>query len=248
MVSQAQTSKTQSKVATKTEETAEEEAEEEEEEEPNSRGLDKKRIRKYFTYDLKDLLEGGWAEADSEKEVNASGYKHNMKGTPDSDCIIYCMPLDEDSYCEYRSQPSGEWHACKYCEDIVKKFVAEQFDEFITAIGKADCKAELRRRLANGPPVWVADKDGLPIPDNDTHIDRFWCASTKKEYSARVVGSFVEGSRSQDKLWNKLSLVMTIPPEPVEGETFSDSEDEPGGTGSPTKGNSASVRFRVRRR
>ena len=35
--------------------------------EPNSRGLDDKRVRKYFTYKLEDLLEGGWTAEASQK-------------------------------------------------------------------------------------------------------------------------------------------------------------------------------------
>jgi hypothetical protein len=108
----------------------------------------------------------------------------------------------------------------------LEKFITEKFSEFTAAIAKADCKAELRRRLKVGPPAWVWDNDGLPIPDGDTHIDRVWYAEDKKEFSARLIGSHTPDSRAHEKLWNKLSLVMTLPPEPVEGEVFEDSGDE----------------------
>jgi hypothetical protein len=30
-----------------------------------------------------------------------------------------------------QSQPSGQWHASNYCEDILLKFIAEKFAEFV---------------------------------------------------------------------------------------------------------------------
>jgi hypothetical protein len=53
-----------------------------------------------------------------------------------------------------------------------------------------------------------------------------WYAEDKKEFPARLIGSHEPGTRPHDKLWNKLSLVMNIPPEDVEGEEFEDSGDE----------------------
>ena len=49
-----------------------------------------------------------------------------------------------------------------------------------------DCEADLKRRLAKGPPIWVEDKHGLPIPEDDTHISSVWMAADGKEYSAKL--------------------------------------------------------------
>jgi hypothetical protein len=39
-------------------------------------------------------------------------------------------------------------------------------------------------------------------------------------HSARLAGGFEAGTREHNRLWNKLSLVMTLPPAQVEGEVF----------------------------
>ena len=49
--------------------------------------------------------------------------------------------------------PSNRWHPCKYSTDVVRRFLRTQFDEYAAGVRKADCHAELRRRLGKGPPV-----------------------------------------------------------------------------------------------
>ncbi|KAH9091043.1 hypothetical protein Ae201684P_006444 [Aphanomyces euteiches] len=70
-----------------------------------------------------------------------------------------------------------------------------------------DCKAELRRLLAKGPPVWIEDKYGFPLPENgDTHIVALWFSSTKEERSAKLTGA-VEGEE-REKLWSELKELL----------------------------------------
>ena len=78
-----------------------------------------------------------------------------------------CMATMEDTtdedknYCEYQTMPSGSWRPALYSSDVVKRLIRTQFAEYVSGVRKADCAADLKRRLANGPPIWVADAHAL---------------------------------------------------------------------------------------
>jgi hypothetical protein len=122
-------------------------------------------------------------------EVASTSDEH---GTPSED--MECMATMEDitqedgNYCEYRTMPSGRWHKSLYCSAVVQRMINTQFPEYISGVRKADCAADLKRRLDKGPPIWVSDKHALPIPEEDTHIERVWFAKEGKEYSAKLRG------------------------------------------------------------
>lgn len=103
-------------------------------------------------------------------------------------CTMEDITLENANYCEYQTAPSMAWHPSKFAADIVKRLITHQFAEYIAGVQKADCQADLRRRIAKGPPIWVEDKHALPIPEGDTHICRVWMASDGVEYSAKLVG------------------------------------------------------------
>ena len=113
-------------------------------------------------------------------------------GTPDED--MECMATMEDitdddkNYCEYQTAPSGKWHKSKYSAGTVRRLITHQFPEYVSGVRKADCAADLKRRLAKGPPIYVEDKHAMPIPEDDTHICRIWFAEDGKEYSAKLKG------------------------------------------------------------
>lgn len=125
----------------------------------------------------------------SMEELTISNDEH---GTPDED--MECMATMEDittedkNYCEYQTMPSGRWHKSKYAAGTVRRLITHQFPEYVDGVRKADCAADLKRRLAAGPPIYIADKHALPIPEEDTHIERLWFAEDGKEYSAKLKG------------------------------------------------------------
>ena len=139
--------------------------------------------------------------------LESSGYAH---GAPPEG--LECAATYEDitaedqNYVEYQTAPSGAWHAAKYAEETVCRFIRVQFDEYVAGVRKADCEADLRRRIGKGPPIWLADKHALPVPDDDTHVCRLWLARTGREYSAKLKGA-LEGDARQ-KLWDELSAFM----------------------------------------
>ena len=71
----------------------------------------------------------------------------------------------------------------------MKKLIATQFNDYVSGVRKADCAADLKRRLDKGPPIWLSDKHALPMPESDTHICRVWFATDGTEYSAKLANS-----------------------------------------------------------
>jgi hypothetical protein len=72
---------------------------------------------------------------------------------------------------------------------------------------EADCKATLRRLLEKGPPIWLEDKHGFPIPENgDTHVITLWFMHSNEERSAKLKGA-LEGE-AREKLWLELKELM----------------------------------------
>ena len=72
-------------------------------------------------------------------------------------------------------------------------------------VAKADCKAVLRRLLEKGPPVWLADKHALPLPDDDTHVCKLWFSSSGEEVSAMLDGA-LDGAEREAK-WDELKAI-----------------------------------------
>ena len=117
-------------------------------------------------------------------------HSNDNHGTPSEgmECMATMDDIteDEQNYCEYQTQPSGHWSPSLYSADVVRRLIRTQFAEYVDGVRKSDCAADLKRRLAKGPPIWVEDKHALPIPEGDTHISRVWFAEDKKEYSAKL--------------------------------------------------------------
>ncbi|GLD96023.1 hypothetical protein PINS_up004701 [Pythium insidiosum] len=121
---------------------------------------------------------------------------------------------EEGNYCEYQTAPSGTWHPAKYSADVVRQLIETQFAAYMKKVEKADCKAEMRRLVATGPPVWLEDKHALPIPEGDTHICSVWFAKEDEEVSAKLPGA-LEGDARQ-KFWDELRDLMNAMEEDAE--------------------------------
>lgn len=92
---------------------------------------------------------------------------------------------------------------------MVRSLLRTQFRDYVEAVRKADCAADLKRRIGSGPPIWVADKHAMPLPEGDTHVERLWFAGDGHEYCAKLAGA-LEGEARQ-KLWDELAAFL--PPE-----------------------------------
>lgn len=133
---------------------------------------------------------------------------------------LECMATMEDitaaegNYCEYQTRPSGAWHPALFAADVVQQLLASQFHTFMKKVQEADCKAELRRLVARGPPVWLEDKHALPLPEGDDHIAQVWFAKDGLERSAKLAGA-LEGEARQ-RLWDELRQLMDAMDEDAE--------------------------------
>jgi hypothetical protein len=113
---------------------------------------------------------------------------------------------EEGNYCEYQTAPSGAWHPALFAADVVEQLITTQFHTYMKKVQEADCKAELRRLVAKGPPVWLEDKHALPVPEGDTHVCQVWFAKTDEEKSAKLDGA-IEGE-AREKLWAELKELL----------------------------------------
>ncbi|ETV84319.1 hypothetical protein H257_03562 [Aphanomyces astaci] len=123
------------------------------------------------------------------------------------ECLATMEDITSETYVEYQTFPSLQWHPCQFSAEVVTQLQEAQFPAFMKGVQEPDCKAELRRLLAKGPPIWVEDKYGFPLPDNgDTHVVALWFSSTNEEKSAKLHGA-VEGDE-REKLWSELKELL----------------------------------------
>ena len=61
--------------------------------------------------------------------------------------------------------------------------------------------------METGPPVWICDKHGLPIPEDDTHISKLWYMNEDIEVSAQLKNSLTGKERIE--LWDRLKSLRS---------------------------------------
>lgn len=128
--------------------------------------------------------------------------------------------LYDNTIVEYESYPSRVWQPALYERVIVEKLLAEQFSSFVDRVKTTDCQAELRRLLAAGPPLYLADKHALALArDSDTHVSRLWFASDNTTRSAKLTGA-PEGE-AREVLWTELREFLI-----VDGKEEGDDDDQ----------------------
>jgi hypothetical protein len=120
---------------------------------------------------------------------------------------------------EYQSAPSMQWQPAMFEMSVVERMRQSQFHDFCNRVRETDCQAELRRLLAHGPPIYLSDPHGLPLPEGDTHVVQLWYASDNQERSAKLDGA-VEGEE-REKLWEELKKFLI-----VEGKEEGDDDEE----------------------
>jgi hypothetical protein len=120
---------------------------------------------------------------------------------------------------EFQGYPSLQWRPALFEQAAVEQLMADQFHQFVERVKTTDCQAELRRLLAAGPPVYVSDANGFPLPEGDTHVLRLWYASDNQERLAKLAGA-VDGEE-REALWNELRAFLI-----VEGKEEGDDDDD----------------------
>ena len=114
--------------------------------------------------------------------------------------------IDESNYVEYQTSPSMKWAPALFCAEVIEHALANQYKSYMERMQKSDCKAEIKRLLEAGPPVWVADKHGMPLPEGETHVCRLWFMKDNREVSAMLEGA-VDGAERQ-ALWDELAAFL----------------------------------------
>uniref|UniRef100_A0A7S1XY23 Uncharacterized protein n=1 Tax=Phaeomonas parva TaxID=124430 RepID=A0A7S1XY23_9STRA len=139
------------------------------------------------------------------------------------ECLVTFEDItpEDRNFCEYCCAPSRTWKAAKMSCEVVEMMRMQQFGQYMDRIKKSTCAAEMRRLLEAGPPEYVSDKHGLPMPEGDTHIETLWYASDGEERSARLEGAPTGAER--EALWQSLREFQG------EGDTDEDGEQEGGG-------------------
>jgi hypothetical protein len=120
----------------------------------------------------------------------------------DWECLVTMEDITDDNYVEYQSMPSGLWRPAKIEQSVVEHLLRTQFDDYVTKVRQSDCQAELRRLLASGPPRYISDPHGLPVPESETHIAQLWYASDQQTRSARLPNAVTGVER--ERLWDEL--------------------------------------------
>lgn len=94
-------------------------------------------------------------------------------------CKVTWDTISPEQYCEFRCAPSSIWVSAHFSADIVRELRREQFSNYLQTWCdivemKEDCGATARTLADRGPPMWIADSSGLPLPQGQSHIDRLW--------------------------------------------------------------------------
>ena len=122
-------------------------------------------------------------------------------------CTYEDITLENGNYVEYQSYPSMKWKPALFELSIIQTLLDTQFEKYVEQVKKTDCQAELRRLLADGPPIYVSDKVALPLAeDDDKYVSKLWFSVNGKEQSAKLKGA-LEGEERQ-KLWEDLKQFL----------------------------------------
>ncbi len=143
-------------------------------------------------------------EAPPEKKQRMADDVHG-KPAEGMECLAMFEPIDETNYVEYQAAPTGKWRPCLYGAEMIEGLRTSQYKNYMERIQKSDCKAEMKRLMESGPPVWVTDKHACPLEEGETHVCKLWFMSDNREVSAMLEGA-CDGEERQ-KLWDELKSV-----------------------------------------
>ena len=94
-------------------------------------------------------------------------------------CKVTWDAIEPEQYCEFRCAPGGAWASAQFSADVVREMRREQFAKYLQTWRdivemKEDCGATARTLAERGPPMWIQDSSGFPLPEGQTHVDRLW--------------------------------------------------------------------------
>lgn len=122
-------------------------------------------------------------------------------------CACCFDDLSSENYVEYRVSETAEWLACKYCQTCTETIQGSQYQTYLDNVEKATCAAALRRLLTAGPPLYLKDKEALPVPEGADVVE-LWYASDGQIHSAKLPGA-PEGA-ARDAKWEELKAANLV--------------------------------------
>lgn len=151
-------------------------------------------------------------EMNMEVESETTGRHVPLKVPEGMTCLATWedISIEDGTYCEYKTVPSGTWHAAKYCTEVIDRLLRDSFKKYLEDVEKAtkDCAASLRRLINLGPPVYLTDSEALPIPEGDTHIETLWISEGNRYVSAMLQGALLGEER--EELWRTQKEVLSV--------------------------------------
>lgn len=131
---------------------------------------------------------------------------HATEPPEDLCCLVTMEDITLENYAEFQTAPSGLWYPALFEASVVQQLLETQFHDYVKKVKESDCQAELRRLLASGPPIFLSDPHGLPLPEGETHVANVWFASSGTEQTAMLEGA-VEGDE-REQLWKELKQFL----------------------------------------
>jgi hypothetical protein len=97
---------------------------------------------------------GSLAVSDGLVKLEPSGHQHG-KPTADLECLCTMEEITDEAgnYCEFQTSPSMRWLPALFSSDVIRSLVLRQFDDYVAGVRKADCAADLKRRIGACPPA-----------------------------------------------------------------------------------------------
>lgn len=130
---------------------------------------------------------------------------HAATAPADAECLITFDDIDESNYCEYQTAPSMLWYPAKASSDAIEHLRRTQYRRYVERVQATDCAAEMKRLLTAGPPIYVEERNVMPLPDSETHVVRLWTMADDTEVDAVLEGA-LQGDERQ-AFWDELVAI-----------------------------------------
>ena len=139
------------------------------------------------------------------------------------ECLVCFEDFDEELTIEYQDKPDANWKKSPYCYYCVKHIQDTKWGDYVKSVEQADCKASLRRAMADGPPINIRDKvfeSETDNPSGEIHMLRY----KGESLSAKLKGSL--NGEERDKWWSEWKDILQTMEVEDEKEKQSESSTE----------------------
>jgi len=128
-----------------------------------------------------------------------------FKSDENHECASCLDTLSEENFVLYKDNEQSDWKPCQYCSTCIKHMLKTKWENYVQAVDKADCVAELRRLLDKGPPINFRDPS-IKCDNERSEVHKFYYSGC--EQSAKLEGSLVDEEREKWLADQKETLSM----------------------------------------